>query len=466
MKRILLVAADRALTRFIAESLLARSIDAPPKSDDDWEVARAHSPLEAQVLVTHGGRPFDVVAIDHDLGGADALDLLGDLRSNSSNPDLPIFLLTERGRDPHVRRVAVEQHRVTGFIDKPVTAEGLRDVLGSLERNRRILLAEADDDFAERYQRAFERSGYLVQRVKLGRDALDRAARFRPDAVVSALVLPDLGGLELCVALKQAHRAGTLPVVLYGQVSALGQQQSGENALRADDFVQAPFDDEVLIERIAHLVGAGPNQRLRRRRRSMIDRLPQPDIEPEHPTLSDLAQAALDDEDGTDAGEVVTEPPPAPALPPSSGPPTHVPPEDETTDDTLKPGEITPPPSASPASSSPARRATRRVPCSTAMSVHNGSKVYRSRTLDISHGGIFFATGEALAIDARIDMAFKLPGNEATIRATGKVCWVGRGGAEQSQGIGVKFSQIAREDLQTIVDYVNGVARVLYSASQ
>lgn len=464
MKRILLLAADRALTRFIAESLLARSIDAPPKVDDDWDVARAHSPLEAQVLVTHGGRPFDVVAIDHDLGGADALEFLGQLRQENS--DLPIFLLTERGRDPHVRRVAVDEHRVTGFIDKPVTAESLREVLGSLERNRRILLAEADEDMAERYQSAFERSGYLVQRVALGRDALDRAPRFRPDAVVCALVLPDLGGLELCVAIKQAHRSGTLPVVLYGQVSALGQQQSEENALRADDFVQAPFDDEVLIERIAHLVGAGPKQRIRRRRRSMIERLPQPDMDPEHPTISDLAQAAIeDDEDGTDSGVVVVEPGAAPALPPSSGPPTHVPPQDETTDDTLKPGEITPPTSASP-TTSPGRRATRRVPCSTAMSVHNGSKVYRSRTLDISHGGIFFATGEPLDIDARIDMAFKLPGNDKTIRATGKVCWVGRAGAEQSEGVGVKFSQIDRNDLQTIVDYVNGVARVLYSASQ
>jgi len=459
MRRILLVAPDRALTRFIAESLLEHSVDTPPKPDDPWDVARAHTPLEAQVLVAHGGRPFDVVVLDHDLGGEDALKLIAELRDALNNQELPIFLLTERGRDPHIRRIAVERHRVTGFIEKPVTAESLRSVLGGLERHRRILLAEADDDLAERYLEAFRKSGYVADRVANGRDALDRAPRFRPDIMVCSLVLPDLKGLELCVALKRAHRGGNLPVVLYGQVSALGHQASEENALRADDFVQAPFDDEVLIERIAHLVGIGPGRRLRPRRRSLIDRLPQPDLEADQPTLNDL-QAAMQDDEITQSGAVD-----GLSVPHAdNGPPTHD--DEEVTDDTEPPGERTPPPSASPAAVSPTRRSTRRVPCHTAMSIRNGETIYRSRTLDISHGGIFLATDESLEIGERIDMAFKLPGSETTIRAVGKVCWVGRGGAELVDGVGVKFSRIAADDLTVIVEYVNRVARVLYSASQ
>lgn len=462
MRRVLLVAADRALTRFVAESLLERSVDAPPKSDDPWEVARAHTPLEAQVLVTHGGRPFDVLVLDHDLGGADALALLNELREALGQRDLPIFLLTERGRDPHIRRIAVERHRVTGFLEKPVTAEGLRETLGTLERRRRILLVEADDDLAERYVGALTRSGYVADRVNNGRDALDRTARFRPDAVVASLVLSDLKGLELCVALKRAHRNGNLPVVLYGQVSALGNQASEENALRADDFVQAPFDDEVLIERIAHLVGTGPGHKFRPRRRSMIDRLPQPDLEADQPTLQDLG-SLMEEEETTNPGQAM------PATVARTAPPALVDDEQDTDD---APGAEsptsppTPPPSASPAAVSPTRRSTRRVPCHTAMSVRNGAKVYRSRTLDISHGGIFLATDEPLEIGERIDMAFRLPGSENTIRAVGKVCWIGRGGAELVDGVGVKFGRIAAEDLTVIVEYVNRVARVLYSASQ
>lgn len=459
MKRILLVAADRALTRFIAEALLGRSIDTPPKSDDAWDVARAHSPVEAEVLVRHGVRPFDLFVVDHDLGGADALALLDTLRGANSTPprDVPIFLLTERGRDPHVRRVAVERHRVTGFIEKPVTADRLREELGSLERHRRILLVEPDDDLAERYKAGLERSGYVVDRVAAGREALDRAPRFRPDAALSALVLPDLKGLEVCVALKRAQRGDSLPVILYGQVSALGQQGSQENAFRADDFVQAPFDDEILVERVAHLVGVGPGAKLKRRRRSVLDRLPPAELDPEQPTLSELPQIVADDEDPTGRGAAEGEPRHALTL---EGPVDNL---EDTEDDTLPP---MPPPSASPAAVSPTRRSTRRVPCNTAMSVRNGAKVYRSRTLDISHGGIFLATEEPLDIGERIDMAFKIPGGDNTIRAVGKVCWIGKGGAEQVEGVGVKFSRIDPKDLEEIVNYVNRVARVLYSASE
>ena len=41
-----------------------------------------------------------------------------------------------------------------------------------------------------------------------------------------------------------------------------------------------------------------------------------------------------------------------------------------------------------------------------------------------------------------------------------------RGGADHVEGVGVKFSQIDQAHLKVIVDYVNRVARVLYSASE
>ncbi|MCA9555567.1 MAG: response regulator, partial [Myxococcales bacterium] len=298
MKRILLVAADRALTRFMAEALMERTMDLPPRPDDPWDVARAHTALEAKLLVTRGGRPFDVILVEQDLQGG-VLNLLGDLRAAEEAASVPVFLLTERGRDSHVRRMAVELHGVAGFLDKPVTAEGLRETFQGLERRKRVLLVESDGDRGERYQRALERVGYLVERVTSGRDALDRAARTKPDAAVAALDLPDLRGLDVCVALKRSQTGHTLPVVLYGQIAALTGQGTEENAHRADDFVQAPFDDEILVERVAQLVGLGPGQAIKKkRRRSILDRLPSGVVESEQPTLSDL-QPVEDEENPT-----------------------------------------------------------------------------------------------------------------------------------------------------------------------
>ena len=128
MKRLLVAAPERDLTRFVAESLLERSVDGPPRADDAWDIARAHTALEARLLVTHGGRPFDAAVLDQGLGADELLGLLETLAAQASTPP-PIFVLTERGRDRHVRRVATEddvarllEMMKTGGIGAPVIA--------------------------------------------------------------------------------------------------------------------------------------------------------------------------------------------------------------------------------------------------------------------------------------------------------------------------------------------------------
>lgn len=419
MKRILVVAGDRALTRFVAEALLERSLgNGTIKSADPWDVARAHSGLEASLLVAKGGRPFDVIVMDQPLPDLDALEVLAKIRSSEEAKDVPIFLLSERGRDALARRVASETYKVAAFIDKPVTADTLRAAVGSLERKRRILLIDSNKDQAERHRDALASAGYLVEVVHRGRDGLDRAPRFQPDVVISALILEEMRGVDVCVELKKSRAHSTIPVVLFGQISALGNEEISENAHRADDFIQAPFDDGILVERIAALVGKGVARR--KRPRSKIT----------------------------------------------------TPPVDNRTDkriETVVEGEApstTPPTSASPSPVGRTKRSTRRVPCNLKMSIRNGEQVYTSKTLDISHGGIFLATDEKLDIGELIDMTFQIPNSEKIVTAVGKVAWVGRGGAGHSTaGVGVKFSKVDPNDLKLIVDYVNRVSRVVYNAS-
>jgi uncharacterized protein (TIGR02266 family) len=417
-KRLLVIADDRALTKFVAEALLGRALgNGAARATDPWDVARAHSGLEARLLVTRGGRSFDVVVIDHPLEDMDVLDLIQRFRDTEDAKDVPIFLLSERGRDQHSRRVAAETYKVAGFIDKPVTTETLRAALGSLERKRRILLIEPKKEISERYRDALSEAGYLVELVQRGRDGLDRTPRFQPDMVVSALILEDMRGVDVCVELKKSVQHSTVPVVLYGQISALGNEEISENAHRADDFIQAPFDDAILIERIGALVGKGVSQRLRSKG------LPIP--APTNPTAPEISIDAINE-----------------------------------------PMTTTPPASASPSPVGRTKRATRRVPCNIKMSIRNGEQIWTSKTLDISHGGIFLATDEKLTIGELIDMTFQIPNSDRVVTAVGKVAWVGHGGQGQTTaGVGVKFSRIDPKDLQLIVDYVNRVSRVVFNAS-
>ena len=427
MKRLLVVAKDRDLTRFVAEALLGRALDrasgagpSGPRPNDPWDISRAHSGLEAHLLVTRGGRPFDLILIDQPLPDQEVVALLDNLRNFEGSAEVPIFLLSERGRAPHSRRIATERYKVTGFIEKPVTAQSLRDALGTLERKRRVLLVESNIDQAQRYKELMMRSGYLAEVAEKAREALARVPRLRPDVVVSALLLSDMRGVELCVELKKQHRQEGLPVVLYGQLNQLGNHEITENAHRADDFVQAPFDDELLIERVASLIGVGPR---RRRRRSIL--------------------ASIDP--STD--NTISDPMP-PVKKPRSG--------------SVK---STPPASASPAPLAPSRRSTRRVPCNLEAKVRDGDQVYTSKTLDISHGGIFIATDINFEIGTLLDLSFQIPDAERTLEAVGRVTWVRtRGASDEPAGVGLKFSQIDPEDLKLIVGYVNRVSRLLFNA--
>lgn len=432
MRRLLVIAGDRALTKFVAEATLGRSLNnSPPKSSDPWEIARAHSGTEAYLLVTRGGRPFDAIVVDHNLPDQDALMLIDKLRKAEMAAQVPIFFISERGRDQLVRRLASERYQVAGFIEKPVTAESIRATIGNLERRRRVLLVESDAPLAERYRTALQEAGYIAEVAALGRDALDRAPRFRPDLVIVALILSDMRGADVCVELKKS-RLQSLPVVLYGQVQALANQEIAENAHRADDFIQEPVIEAIIVERVAALVGRGVSGQAPR---STTDALARPAALPIDRTLESEPLTARESADRS---------------------------EDDA-------NLSSPPPSASPAAVGPTKRSTRRVPCQLSMSIRNGEKVYTSKTLDISHGGIFLATEESLAIGTLIDMTFQIPNSPKVVTAVGKVAWVGRapdgatGGT--TAGVGVKFSKIDPADLQLIVDYVNRVSRVVYSAS-
>lgn len=451
MKRLLVVAGDRALTRFIGEALLQRPLSDLPRRNDAWDIARAHTALEAYLLVSRGGRPFDAMVIDHPLPDQEVLALIERIRAVEDAKDAPIFLMSERGRDQHLRHLAADRFSVAGFLEKPVTVESLKAALLAVEKKRRILLVESREELAERYHGALAAAGYLVEFTLSGADAVQRVAKFRPDLVVSALVLEDLRGVDLCVELKKLPGPQPVRVLLYGQVSALANAEITENAHRADDFVQAPFDDEVLTERVAALIGRGPGMRQRWRRG------PSTGGTPTKETLADV---------------------PAPGPPPPSErtmvPALSIEPSESEFDHEGPTGDAptehlavpTPPPSASPKPVGPTKRSTRRVPCNIKMSVRNGGRTYESKTLDISHGGIFLETDEPLQIGTMIDMRFQIPNTTREVAAVGKVAWLGQGGTTQNTlGVGVKFSRIDPSDLQLIVDYVNRVARVVYSAS-
>ena len=106
-----------------------------------------------------------------------------------------------------------------------------------------VLVVEDDRGIATQLVRGLSRSGYAVDHVTTGGDALSRAD---PDVVLLDLGLPDGDGVDICRRLRQ--RSGVAIIV----VTARGEEPERVLALDAgaDDYMVKPFGLAELLARI------------------------------------------------------------------------------------------------------------------------------------------------------------------------------------------------------------------------
>jgi uncharacterized protein (TIGR02266 family) len=82
-------------------------------------------------------------------------------------------------------------------------------------------------------------------------------------------------------------------------------------------------------------------------------------------------------------------------------------------------------------------------------------------TLDISEGGMFLKTSDFFTVGEKLDIDFEVPGQKATLKATGKVAWatthIQRDAKPDLPGCGIEFIQISDETLASLNEYVKKV---------
>lgn len=117
-----------------------------------------------------------------------------------------------------------------------------------------------DDDAAVRdsLRWLLESVGHAVETYASGAEFLDSVEPDRPGCLLLDVRMPGMSGLELQDALQK--RSTQLPIIM---ITAHGDVPMAVRALRAGafDFIQKPFNDQVLIDRI-HDCLAQERQRL------------------------------------------------------------------------------------------------------------------------------------------------------------------------------------------------------------
>ncbi|HSH19006.1 MAG TPA: response regulator, partial [Draconibacterium sp.] len=103
---------------------------------------------------------------------------------------------------------------------------------------------------------------FIVEQAKNGKAGLKRALTNIPDLVITDIVMPKMGGIELCNKLKTDEKTSHIPVIILTGKSGIDDRLQGLET-GADAYLTKPFNIKELRLRVTNLIEQ--RQKLRER---------------------------------------------------------------------------------------------------------------------------------------------------------------------------------------------------------
>ena len=119
----------------------------------------------------------------------------------------------------------------------------------------RILVADDSVTIQKVVELTFSKEDFTLIQARNGQEAIHKAKAEQPDLVLLDLVMPDMNGYDVCVALRAEPALRAVPIILLAGTFEPFDQQRGAR-VGANDFVTKPFESQVLIGKVKQLLFA------------------------------------------------------------------------------------------------------------------------------------------------------------------------------------------------------------------
>ncbi len=121
--------------------------------------------------------------------------------------------------------------------------------------SKKILIADDEANIVISLEFLMVNSGYQVQTVTNGDDALHQITEFRPDLILLDIMLPQKNGFEVCQKIRENPAWNDIKVVM---LTAKGRESEVIKglALGADAYITKPFATKDLLDHVQRLLGA------------------------------------------------------------------------------------------------------------------------------------------------------------------------------------------------------------------
>lgn len=122
-----------------------------------------------------------------------------------------------------------------------------------------IAVIEDEPDIRDVIEYNLKREGFRISSNGDGAKGLDMIRREKPNLVLLDLMLPGIGGLDICQKLKADSQTQNIPIII---VSAKGEESDIVLGLGlgADDYVCKPFSPKELLARVKAVIRRGTRQ--------------------------------------------------------------------------------------------------------------------------------------------------------------------------------------------------------------
>ncbi len=128
----------------------------------------------------------------------------------------------------------------------------------TVQRTRSVVLLVDDSPTqAHRASQALEAAGFRVQLASNGREALEKARHWRPDVIVSDILMPVMDGFALCREVRRDAVVGHVPIVLHTITYVDAKDEEFALALGATRFVLKPSDPADLVDEVREALATG-----------------------------------------------------------------------------------------------------------------------------------------------------------------------------------------------------------------
>ena len=129
------------------------------------------------------------------------------------------------------------------------------------ERKGKVLVVDDEPDVVDMLRMMLENASYEVISAYDGKEGIEKAKKEKPDAIVMDLMMPGMDGFKACKELKNDPELKAIPVLVLTAInrhfSDTEYAKSLGLGLVSDDYIDKPVDTNLLLRRIASLLGKG-----------------------------------------------------------------------------------------------------------------------------------------------------------------------------------------------------------------